>query len=161
MLRSIPPHVRWVSLVVGLLGLSVLIQGTAVLLASRQPLGLVEDYERKAAEWDEHRAQLDRNDDLGWELALSTRSLPGGAELRVDLRDDSGLPIEGARVSLVAFHNANADDKLRVDLEPLTEGGYGRAVPLSRSGLYEFQFDVQFAGERFTAVRRETVAAGG
>ncbi len=160
MLRSIPPHVRWVSLVVGLLGLSVLIQGTAVLLATRQPLGLVEDYERKAAEWDEHRAQLDRNDDLGWELAFTARSLPGGAQLRVELRDDAGLPIEGALVKVVAFHNANADDKLRIDLEPLAQGGYGVAVPLRRSGLYEFQFDVEHAGERFTAVRRETVAAG-
>ncbi|MEO0651775.1 MAG: hypothetical protein AAFZ65_13960, partial [Planctomycetota bacterium] len=79
MISKIPPHVRWVGLVVGLLGMSVLIQVTAVVLSGREPLGLVENYESKAASWNEHADQLAQNEALGWRVELSTEELPAGA----------------------------------------------------------------------------------
>lgn len=161
MIGRIPPHLRWGGLVVGFLGMSVVIQLTAVFMSSREPLGLVENYEQKSANWDEHRAQLAKNEALGWQVDVRTRAIQGGAELIVELTDGFGERIEAAEVSAVAFHNANAGAKLRVDLPELAGGGYGRALPLERAGLYEIQLEVLHGGERFTAVVRESVAVGG
>ena len=161
MISKIPPHVRWVGLVVGLLGMSVVIQVTAVVLSGREPLGLVEDYERKAANWNAHADQLARNEALGWTLELDTEPLPGGAQVTVDLVDAFGDPLDGATVAGVVFHNAHADTRLPVRLPALGQGRYAAPVPLEHTGIHEFQLEVEREGERFTATVKTTVRVGG
>ena len=161
MISKIPPHVRWVGLVLGLLGMSVAIQGTALFLSSREPLGLVPDYEDKAAHWNDHQEQLARNEALGWEVDLSVAAVPGGAEFVLDVDDATGDPLADAAVSAVVFHNANADARLPLDLTARGPGVYGVAAPLKRAGIYEIQLEIRRGDDLFTAVLRETVTVGG
>lgn len=161
MISRIPPHVRWVGLVVGLLGMSVVIQVTAVIMSGGEPLGLVPDYERKAANWDAEADQRARNRALGWQVELHSEALPGGARLSLELLDGFGQPLDQATVSGVAFHNAHADTRIPIELPAVGEGRYESAVPFQYTGIHEFQLEVLREGQRFTAVVRDTVRVGG
>lgn len=154
-------HQRWVGLVVALLGMSVVIQMTALWLATSDPsFAVVEDYEAKARDWDRTQAQAGRNLELGWTTELTTAPLPRGVALELSLTDRAGVPIDDARVRVVAFHNARAADRIALDLTPLGEGRYGAPLPASRAGLWELQVAVERGADRFTDVRRATLAPG-
>jgi nitrogen fixation protein FixH len=121
------------------------------------------DYYEKSLRWDERLAQDRRNSELGWTLAIATRPGPppeGGIELTARLADRSGAPLEGATVTLEAFHNARASDVLALALEDVGEGSYGARLLARRPGLWEFRFVVRRDGEVFTRTLVEDVWPG-
>ncbi len=159
---NLQAHQRWVGLVVGLLGMSVVIQGTALWLATSDPsFAVVEDYEQKARDWDKSRAIAARSAELGWTADLRAKPLHRGVQLELTLTDQQGEAIEGARVSLVAFHNARANNKLRNELPHLSGALYGQALPLTREGLWEFQLEVRRGADLFTDVMRKSIVVEG
>ncbi|QDU66786.1 FixH family protein [Engelhardtia mirabilis] len=159
---KIQAHHRWVGMIVGLLGMSFVIQFTALWLANSDPsFAVVEDYERKAHDWDDFQAQVAHNAELGWRADLRTSPLARGVEVVLTLTDGEGAAIEGAEVALVAFHNARAGEKLRVALPHISGSRYGMALPLQRAGLWEFQLEVRSGDDLFTDTIRKSVAVGG
>lgn len=142
------------------IGLAALLVGSAaanialVVITARDASFAVEpDYYAKALAWDETMAQERRNEALGWSLGL--RIEPAGERGRVTvaagLADRAGAPIQGARVSLEALHNARASRVLTATLEP-RGGGYAAVMPLSRPGLWEFRARVTRGADVFTAI---------
>lgn len=150
------PHVRWPLFVVGALVLQVVASLITIYLATSNPSYAVEDdYYHKALRWDEIRAQQRRNDELGWRMTFDvTPPAPTGesARLSVDLTDADGAPIDGATVTVEAFHNARADEILRAPFEARGDGHYRASLPMRRSGLWEFRFVSQRGDDRFTFV---------
>ena len=148
------PNVLWPALIIGALALHVVASLVTVWIATSNPSYAVEeDYYRKSLAWDATRAQERRNAQLGWRLAAEViPSAEAGVDpaLTVRLTTADGSPLDGAEVTLEAFHNARADDILRAHLAGTGIGAYSSPVPMRRSGLWELRFAVERAGERFT-----------
>lgn len=129
-------------------------------LASADPSFAVEpDYYRKAVDWDSTMAQRGRNDVLGWQLTVESMPLDGAgvAALTVRLRDQAGLPVDGAVVQVAATHNAEAERIVAGRLAEVTDGRYTGPLAAQRAGIWELRFSVERDGERFTArVRHDT-----
>lgn len=146
-----------VLLVVGGIGPNLIL----LAFATGDPSFSVEpDYYEKSLRWDERLAQDRRNAELGWTLGIATLTAPlpeGGVELTARLADRSGAPIEGATVTLEAFHNARAADVLVLSLRDVGGGSYGARLLARRPGLWEFRFVVRRGGEVFTRTLTEDV----
>jgi nitrogen fixation protein FixH len=115
------------------------------------------DYYQKASHWDAAMAQQARNQDLGWQAELALTPLPTGMQaLTLKLRDRAGAAIEGAHVTVEAFHNARAASPLDFELLPGPDG-YAAVVDPGRPGLWEFRVEARKADERFTTVIRRSI----
>jgi len=148
---TIPSNVRWPVLIIGALAIHALVSLAVVFVATSNPSYAVEeDYYQKALRWDDRRAQDRRNAELGWQVALDIRppSSPGAmATLEMVITDRDLRSVEGATVSVEAFHNARADRILRAPLDQAGDGVYAARLGMRRSGVWEF---------RITAVRGDT-----
>jgi len=106
---------------------------------------------QKALAWDDKRAQDRHNIELGWQLEFTVEpAAPGNdPKITVDLVDADGAPLEGAHVSLEAFSNARADERLTVQLLAIDDQ-YEITLPMRGDGLWEFRFTVTRGDELFT-----------
>lgn len=132
--------------------------GVAWLATSNPSYAVEEKYYDKALAWDQKRAQDVVNAKLGWSLQprlQPPRTRGMDPELEVVLRDDGGVPINDAAISLEAFHNARAGDITRVNFTARGNGVYVATVPVHRSGRWELRFAVDRAEDHFTAVMTE------
>jgi hypothetical protein len=113
------------------------------------------DYYQRAVGYDDVKAQEARNLALGWTLNLDlTRMVHAGVrETRVGLQlaDNAGLPLDGAQVTVEAFHLARAGERYRGELPELSEGRYETFLPLRRVGIWEFRFVIRRGDDTFTA----------
>jgi len=143
---------------VGLITVSTMIGAAALIYhAHADPSFAVEtDYYDKAVHWDDSAAQERRNVELAWRLRISAEPSVG---LELTIVDGVGLPIDGASVTVEAFHNARSAD--RVALAPMDCGGgvYRQAAEFSRPGIWEFRFVARRGADTFTAVRQIVIAA--
>lgn len=114
-----------------------------------------EDYYDKALSWDATMAQQRENARLGWtaDVEAGLRS-DGTGNVRVDLDAPTGQPIEGARVSVEAFHNARASHRLEATLHEAAPGRYVASLPMRRPGLWEFRLTAARRADVFTHVAR-------
>ncbi len=145
----------WPLIVAGLLVLGV---GANVLLlvkANADPSFAVEpDYYRKALDWDKAQAQEGTNRALGWEVGVEVTPKPGTpglAVVRARLTDRLGVGVDGAHVSLEAFHNARSADRIETTLRGDGAGAYAAEVPMRREGLWEFRLRAERGKDVFTA----------
>jgi nitrogen fixation protein FixH len=149
-----PPHVLWPALIAGALFLHVAVSLVTVWIATSNPSYAVEEnYYRKAVDWDATQAQQRHNAELGWRLDFEvTPTVSPGADptLAVRLSGAGGRPLDGATVSVEAFHTARAGEILRAELAPVGDGRYSTPLAMRRSGLWELRFNVEHSGERFT-----------
>lgn len=131
-----------------------------VYLAASDPSFAVEpDYYRKGVEWDKTVAQAQANLALGWSLGLRLDPAgPGSVRAILDLKDASGAPLEGAVISVEAFHNARAGQILKASFSP-AEGGYAALLPIRRPGLWEFRFQAARGRDFFTCVLQRELGA--
>lgn len=149
-----PPHVLWPAVIAGALVLHVVATLVTVGIASSNPSYAVEeDYYKKAVSWDARRAQERHNAELGWRLdfqIVPTGSPSAQPTLAVRLSDAGGHPLDGAAVSVEAFHNARADQILRAELARDGDGRYSAPLAMRRSGVWELRFTVDRGGDLFT-----------
>jgi len=113
------------------------------------------DYYEKGVAWDAHQAQAARNRDLGWKAAIDVG--PAARDTRraaviVQLTDRDGRPVEGARLSVEAFHNARASQVVRGTLNEDARHAYAAALPVLRPGLWEFRVEARRGSDVFTSV---------
>lgn len=121
-----------IALVLGLLFSGVGANVYLVYAAARDPSFAVEPaYYEKAVRWDEIQAERQSSAKLGW----SVEARLGAEALRVELRDEQGLPVVDAEVELEVFHNARAKERLLSPATP-SESGYELPGPFDRPGLW-------------------------
>jgi nitrogen fixation protein FixH len=158
-----PRRSYWPVAIVAVLVASAAINLIVVAVATRDPSFAVEpDYYRKALAWNATMAQEERNARLGWraDVALDPAP-PGGAATQIvlELTDGNAKPVENARISIDALHNARAADVVTVSLDPRGGGRYIGTLPRTRPGLWELRVTAEHGSERFTAmVTRELTA---
>lgn len=164
MSAGVPSRVLWPVVIAGALVVHVVASLITVWVATSDPSYAVEDdYYRKAVAWDERRAQERHNAELGWRLDVDVTPAPSsGTEptLSVRLSDPAGGPLDGASISLEAFHNARADEILRADLAPRGDGEYASGVAMRRPGVWELRFTVDRGGEHFTHTEMRYLTLG-
>ena len=106
-----------------------------------------------SAAWNRKREQQRRNDALGWDAALRV-DLPAGKppQAVLELHDAAGRPLENATISLVAFHNARAAERLKAVLvaDADAPGTYRGSVRMRRDGWWTFELDATVGEDRFT-----------
>lgn len=148
----------WIAFVIGLLAMNISVGGALVYFAHSDPSHAVEeDYYAKALAWDEHREQLARNKALGWSVQIDAPKFEMPVrprDIRLDLRDAEGAPIENATIEAVALHNARAGDRYDIDFTRAPEGGYIGSLRLTRPGWWEFEVVARRGGNLFTAEER-------
>jgi nitrogen fixation protein FixH len=146
------------------LGLTALLVGGAGanvalwLVAAGDPSFAVEpDYYAKAVHWDQTMAQEAANAALGWSVSASFEpgARPGQSRLVARVRDRAGAPVDGARVSVVAFPSARASRMSAAALEPKGDGAYAAGLPADRPGLWELRVRVTRGGDVFTETLAE------
>ena len=71
-------------------------------------------------------------------------------QIEATILDAVGAPLNGAAVSIEAFHNAHSDDIIRGALIDSGDGTYTAHLPLRHNGRWEMRFVVQRGSERFT-----------
>ncbi|UCD75941.1 MAG: FixH family protein [Phycisphaerales bacterium] len=152
--------ITWIGIIVGLLGMSVVIYGIAIVITVTDPSFAIEpDYEKKAADWDTIQRQQAINRALAWSATINVEAGPKRGEIivRVTLHDRDDAPIDGAIVELDAFHNARASQIYRARLDHAGEGQYTAAMPIRRSGIWEFRLTANHRGDVFTKTIRKTL----
>jgi len=153
----------WIGLIVGLLGMSMVIYGIGVYFALNDPSFAVEpDYQGKAARWDEIRHEQKLSDELGWTADLETVPAQnrGEVDVKLTLTDSKGDPVKGAKVEVECFHNARAANIYKDTLPEISEGVYGKTMPLARPGIWEFRLRVTHDDDVFVKKVRKSVYVG-
>lgn len=102
------------------------------------------DYYQQALDWDAHRARQRSSGALGWKSNASAETSPGtaSAKLQVRLSNAGGEALRGARLSLLAFHNARAAHPLQLEAEETAPGLYEAELGDARPGLWELRLHV-------------------
>ncbi|MCA9632942.1 MAG: FixH family protein [Myxococcales bacterium] len=148
----------WPLMPVALLGLVIASQVVLVSSALKDGGAAVEeDYYKKAIDWDSHMAQERVNQQLGWKIKLDVKPTSGReVDLHVLVLDKKGALVSDADVDVVAFPNAKSDHRFKQPMQ--REGGsYVIRMPVSRSGLWEFRFQVTRGEQKFTAIERKDI----
>ncbi len=160
MKELLPPHIAWPLFVVTLLvmGVSVAV-GTLVMANSDGGAQVVEDYYRKALDWDAHAAEAAATAALGWRVDLAVT--PGASEaariLEIAFRDRDGRPVTGLSGTVRAFR---PQWTAPVAVAALAEAGdapgvYRMSLPLTQSGLWDFEITAARDTLRYTKTFRK------
>lgn len=151
---KLPPHIVWPGVVVALLCLSLTMVTITVIAAAGDPsFAVVDDYYEKGLHWDEHVAQLEHNEALGWRATVEVGEADavGRRALVVTLVDGGGVAIEGAGIEASCFHHAAAHRVERLTfVAGSAPGRYEAPAEIAREGLWEVTLEVSARGERFT-----------
>lgn len=151
---------QWPLLIGALLTLGVAVNVVLMVAATGDPSFSVEpDYYGKAVRWDDRMAQERRNADLGWRVEIEAIPAGDGCTVAVAIVDRAGDPVEGADVTVEAFHNARASSVLKATLSA-TGTGYTAPLPMRKAGLWEFRICARRGEETFTAVATRDVETG-
>jgi nitrogen fixation protein FixH len=154
----------WGSFVTGFLVLQLVAGGLAIALASRDPsVAVMPDYHQKALRWDEEVASRQRSMALRWQTEVTVTPVPNQPQVRhlaVRVVDSSGQPVTGGSAELSFFHHTRAGDFASRPLSETEPGVYSAALPISRDGLWDFDFTLsRNADERFRD--SQTIELGG
>ena len=138
---------RWMVFIGAFFAFEFVLWGTAIYVVHDDPShAVVEDYDKKALAWDEHRIAQAASDALGWSARVALA--PAGG-LRVALADRDGAPVAGARVTAEVFHRARAGRAVKLDLAETEPGTYAGAVAVDRPGRWVVRLVAERGGDRF------------
>ncbi len=162
---KIPPHIGWPAFVVSLLLTSMVVAFSALYFSKSdggaQP---IEDYYRKAEQWEGHMSQQNRNVELGWTLALTiapTADADGKRAVQLQVLDAEGNAVHGLAGTVTTARPQWAASYETQDWQPVpdAEGTYIQNLDLNASGLWDFHIMVERADERFEQTVRKEVRA--
>jgi nitrogen fixation protein FixH len=144
---------KWPFIIVGLLVVSAGANLAFVAVATSDPAFAVEaDYYQKAVQFDQIQAAQAKSDALGWTTSMQADH----QGLTVTLLDKAGAPVSGAKVQVIAFHNARAGDTVGGALTSGPAGTYSLKQDFLRKGIWEYRLRADRGGDHFmTKVRKE------
>ncbi len=149
----------WVAFICSFFVAQAVLWTFALRAVSNDPSHAVaEDYDRHASSWDDRRDAQRRSDALGWTAELQLADIEGAPQVVLSLRDRTGLPIEGARVEVTAFHRARAAYKQRLALTESTAGDYSSPLRVTRAGRWRFDVTATRGSDTFTLPGVELLA---
>lgn len=153
MMAASPPRLKgafWmfvpVILLAGLIGFQMLLLSGAL---NDPSFALEEDYYQKAVDWDVHVAQQRENARLGWRVEPRVERAGEGARFVLVMSDAQGRPLTGAQISVVAFHNARANERQSPGFREEGDGRYVTAAAALRPGQWELRVMVMHGAGRF------------
>jgi nitrogen fixation protein FixH len=151
----------WPWIIAALLFFTAGFQGWLIYAATHDPSMAVEpDYYRKAVAWNARMAQDSLSESLRWTTSVALGVIArDGARVTLRLSDSTGVPVNGARVRVVAIHNLDGSRHIEGALEPGGDGSYTARLPLDRTGLWELRVDAIRGREHFTASLRADATA--
>jgi len=150
----------WPAALVAVLAITVGANIALFWKANHDPSFAVEpDYYQRAVQWDSTVARRARSDALGWRATVTlTPPDAGQATLSVHLATADGTPLDSARVSVLASHNARGADVRDLRLAPAGPGLYDASFPTTARGLWRIDLTAQRGNDRF--IERLTVDNG-
>jgi nitrogen fixation protein FixH len=132
----------WTGGIIAFFAIQAVIWAVAITMtANDKSHAIVADYEKSSLSWDQSQAILKQSQSLGWQTELmvgSIGSLTGEREIRLQLLDRAGQPIEVAEINLQVFHYAQAAIVYQVRLLPQGAGVYSGKLQMQRSGYWRF-----------------------
>lgn len=139
------------------LALTVISNVWIAVIASRDEAFAVEpDYYQKAVRFDDEMALRAASARLGWrivpQLRLGTSASAG--LLTATVTDSTGAPLHGAKVEVLAMHNARASRQLTATLGETSSGTYTAPLDAQRPGEWELRFTVTRGSDRFAVRER-------
>lgn len=119
------------------------------------------DYYRKAVEWDRTMARRSASDALGWTASATVGAYTASAgtdsaadaarEVRIALRDSTGVAIADADVRVTLIHNSEASKRIEGALTAQPNGDYATSLPAPYAGRWEVRVTARRGAERFLA----------
>lgn len=145
----------WPGMIFALIGLNFCVVALTVYASTRNANAhsVVPDYDRRALNWNQAVQELARNKELSWSIRIEEM---GGEEIAVSLEDKESRAIEGADISVEAFHHAHAGNRLRSRLRE-SKGLYRGSLPIGEAGLWDLSFTVRHRNESFTVTQTRIV----
>ncbi len=133
--------------------------GILILSANSDPsFGVEPDYYSKALAWNDTAAQRETNTKLGWTLTVSLGDRAD--EAVVDVRDGSGVRVEGARITGIAFANALSSQRHEITASEAPPRGYIIKRPSAHEGSWRLRLRVERGSDVFTWEGDHTFAGG-
>jgi nitrogen fixation protein FixH len=110
------------------------------------------DYYRKAVEWDRAMARQKASDALKWTVTADiSASTNASREVRVVLRDSTGVAVPAADVRVTLIHNAEAAKTVEGALAAQPNGDYAGTLIAPHAGRWEVRVTARRGEERFLA----------
>lgn len=122
------------------------------------------NYYQQATHIDREKALLARSAELGWTATVESfdAESDGGARLSFRLIDREGRGLEGLQVSAIAFPNARASDRQKLDPTSGEPGRYSARLARARFGIWEIRLVAERGEDVFhTTLRHELVPPRG
>lgn len=143
----IPPHIAWPAFIVVLFVAGI--GGTFVMMWFAQRDGgpqVIDDYYRKAIEWDQTMAEQAAGEALGWQIEVSIQPPAPGQDLpslSLLVSDSTGTPVSGLAGVVRLLRPQLAEALFETALAELHEspGTYRQTVPINRPGLWDIQVE--------------------
>ncbi len=153
---------RWMFVPIVLLGVSVTIGITTVMLAvAGRPLGAEPDYYAKAVAWDARQLQVATNDRLHWNVSPELGpGVNGGARLSLKVNDKHGNLIDAQVVTVEAIPVRDADQREMLTMRCVAEGRFEGDLQRKLPGQWEFRVTVQHGNDTYTDMFRRTLTFG-
>lgn len=154
----------WIGLVFALFGVHMSVAAALVYFAHSDPgFAVVPDYHNKALAWDDAKRMEAASDALGWTALLVAGPDDGPVQerdLSLTLVDEAGAPIDGAAVTVSAFHIARSRDVEAPTVEGDGLGRYLGRVRLAPAGIWEFRIEARRGADHFTRTLRLELRPG-
>ncbi len=153
-------QMMWVGIIVAFFSIQAVLWAVAITLTHNDPTnGIVEDYDRKAMNWNELRKQALDSQQLGWVWAIAIGDKPSYGDERtvtLTLTNRDGQPLENAEVYMEVFHRARSAEVQKVNFIAVEKPGvYQATLELRKPGNWQFDTVIVHAEERF--VGKQTV----
>jgi len=119
----------------------------------------VDHYYEAAENWDAHMEEVRASAALGWSVHFQTAyaSAMGESEVVFVVTDSGSKPVEGISGKLHAFHNAYPKDSFDPVLTESSAGHYAAQLPLRRSGVWQWQLQLERDDEVWKGDLKEIV----
>lgn len=149
----------WVWLLVGIMGTTLIVNGTLITLAFTQPPGLVvEDYYDKGKSYLYHQAKVKEDiARLGWELRLDLPKAPavnGNDSYLIRAVDRDGNGIEGAEVEFAAFRPVQNGHDFVQPMRDIGAGYYAADVSFGLPGNWDLIVTVKQGADQLDVAQR-------
>lgn len=154
----IPEKYFWPGMVIGILSLSV---GANIVLisAARSDGGaqIIDNYYEKAVNWDEHKAELKRAQEMGWSVEILVGPQGETRPVRFVVTDKSGTPVQGLAPHVVVTSPAKIAPQARADLRIDAPGVYAAELSIPHAGFWDFEFTARLGDGDFVTKKRVEV----
>lgn len=146
-------RVRWPVVVVAMLGGHVFLMMVAVIWGLTIPGAFVapEGYEEGLA-WDDRQAERQVSSALGWTLKVFpsvVTQILGDRQVKFELLDRQGKPIENATLNVRMYHHARADQTLQQQISQTSPGLYEASLRMRRPGMWHLHAVATRGADRF------------